>query len=285
MRIVWFDRGGGGMGHNRRQQPGFTLIEVLVVVGILSLLVALLLPSLGRSKEIAKRAVCGSNLRQIGVAITMYGSSNRDSGPPWTGGVYDFVMSDNAGPKGYRTTAWMEAIYPFLGGRGDPRLLRTNPELEAQWEGQKVLQVYYCPGRRCESQYFSSYFYNALPSCVEFLARQRTNIKDLETKDPGRPIAVDLYKAVFPSAFILVGDCGAPNQFRDVGLDWDRDNASQDMLPWAAADEERSSAHGKAWNVLFLDGHVDAKESFTPGSMTYAYDKLAVSYGDLAPER
>jgi prepilin-type processing-associated H-X9-DG protein/prepilin-type N-terminal cleavage/methylation domain-containing protein len=271
---------------DHREPPGFTLIEVLLVIGIISLLVALTLPLLGRSRQIAKRSVCGSNLRQIGIAITMYGSSNRDWGPPWTGGVFDFVMADNKGPKGYRTTAWTEAIYPYLGGRDDPGLLRDDPDIEARWEGQKVLHVYCCPGRPSESRYYSSYFYNALSSCVEFLSVSHMTIDEMETSDPGCQIAVNLRKVTVPSTFILAGDIGTAYELDNAGLDWDHDNASLDQMPWGATGPYASGpGHGGGLNVLFLDGHVDTKDSFVPGQMTYAYDKFGVSYADLAPAR
>ena len=54
-------------------KKGFTLIELLVVIAIVALLVNILLPVLSRAKEMGRRAVCGSNLRQIGVAITTIG--------------------------------------------------------------------------------------------------------------------------------------------------------------------------------------------------------------------
>lgn len=58
-------------------ERGFSLIELLVVVGIIALLIAILLPSLGRAREQARSALCLSNLKQIGSGMTMYTGSNR----------------------------------------------------------------------------------------------------------------------------------------------------------------------------------------------------------------
>ena len=60
------------------QLPGaaFTLLELLVVVAVISLLVSIMLPSLGRAKHLARQTVCASNLRQISLSVEYYLDAN-----------------------------------------------------------------------------------------------------------------------------------------------------------------------------------------------------------------
>ena len=89
--------------HARRRRAGFTLVELLVVIGIIALLVSILLPSLSGARVAARSVASLSNLRQIGVALVGYRNENR--------GFYPRHSSlSTQVPR----TRWADDIYPYL---------------------------------------------------------------------------------------------------------------------------------------------------------------------------
>ena len=70
-----------------RERRGFTLVELLVVIAIIAVLIAILLPALGKARATAYRVQCGTNLHQLVTGIYDYAQKNRSNLPPATNGL------------------------------------------------------------------------------------------------------------------------------------------------------------------------------------------------------
>ncbi len=92
----------------KRRKGGFTLIELLVVVAVIALLVAILVPSLSRAKQMAVTATCLSNLRQCSLATQMY-ANDFNNVMPYPTTTLDSDAGDSTEPR-----LWFNAIDPYL---------------------------------------------------------------------------------------------------------------------------------------------------------------------------
>ncbi len=93
---------------------GFTLIEMLVVVAIIALLIAILLPSLAKARELARQTICGTNMKEIGTTFYIYQSDNLDEFPS--------VAHDTPSSQTFPVVRYIESMGGGQGGQpDDPR--------------------------------------------------------------------------------------------------------------------------------------------------------------------
>ena len=119
---------------------GFTLIELLVVISIIALLLAVLLPSLAKAKELAKRTTCAANLKQQGLACSMYLMDNNDKFPCKLVGGSGSNYYSWGGKNGYETAANQpeRLLNPYMG-----RVAKVDVQ-----SSESALQAFMCPADR-----------------------------------------------------------------------------------------------------------------------------------------
>jgi len=102
---------------------GFTLIELLVVIAIIAILAAMLLPALGKAKQKAYGAACISNLRQWGLAMTLYLDDDRNIFP------LPKIPTATPGSSGYNenTPGWTDFASFHAAGQGDSAWFNALP--------------------------------------------------------------------------------------------------------------------------------------------------------------
>lgn len=229
--------------HARHSRKGFTLVELLVVIGIIALLISILLPSLNRARETANRVKCGSNLRQIGQAIMLYANENKGNYPRTR---YNPATAMNCTYDGTNSAT---AVDPFLAvdndiGRAMFLLIRTQ---------DITPEVFICPSSNDEKDTYGTAAGINAQSKVSF--SKATNFSySMANPYPDTTAVNNGYKlnATTGAEFATAADKN-PEGSTNYDVTKPNENSSSAIMQTANS----ANHQGQGENVLYGDGHAE----------------------------
>jgi prepilin-type N-terminal cleavage/methylation domain-containing protein/prepilin-type processing-associated H-X9-DG protein len=226
----------------RLRRSAFSLVELLVVIGVIAILIAMLLPAMARAREQAKTVQCMSQLRQIGLAFNNYAVANHGKLPAWSAVHFypvDTPFQNTPNAPDYAGPGWPVLLAPFIGQKPD------GP-------------IYNCPSYPGDEPRIN-YFIGA-----RWMDKQTPLLRTMP-----------LSRIKNSTRFILSGDCSAAEYYPPpVGSDVtpqddiDKDDGAVKCLVFFGEDGGLSM-HRTGNNVLFPDGHVATFKTFDPTALTY----------------
>ncbi len=172
------------MSARKTNRPAFTLVELLVVISIISVLIAILMPSLGKAKSTAMRLKCSHNLKQINLAVNLYLNENDNT----------FPCDQDPLPAGYwlwMGRGWRGFLKPYLGSHIDA----NNPS------------VLFCPQDRTAKQKYESTSYSYSMAFYHSPEQINACSKSEQTyKNPQPSIPQKSLNVVKPAGKIIIGE-------------------------------------------------------------------------------
>jgi prepilin-type N-terminal cleavage/methylation domain-containing protein len=250
----------------RSRSRGFTLVELLVVIGIIALLVSILLPSLTRAREAAMRTQCLSNLRQISQFLSMYAVANNDQVPLGASGGGGngtniaeannyFITRVTTGAPGPDPDPPQRVRYVGLG-----LLMKTNYIREGGHDGGTV-RVFFCPSMEYDQWHGYNAIGNTWPAAnnnirISYSVRSSTQNPDASTPGSQATDVVAWGVGANPGPFaplkvvngLVVGGQTGPmfrlSKMKNRAIAADVISSITRIIP----------AHRKGFNVLYANG-------------------------------
>jgi prepilin-type N-terminal cleavage/methylation domain-containing protein/prepilin-type processing-associated H-X9-DG protein len=248
------------VGRAGRVRPAFTLVELLVVIGIIAVLIAILMPALQRARTQAQQTQCLSNMRQIGTTLTMFANEH----------------------KGYLVKAWFNS-----GPRepGDNSWNYRDTPAERTWEWSYILSTYVnksqdvfrCPSDPAGDAGTNDFFYTVtLPGNVTegYPRSYRLNISNMA--GPFNAIRIAQLRSASKAIVIAEGRKGVTGAGWNQLATWEVDNGvvvptftTAQRTPETNVAYDRHSLkpdnktsptfNGRS-NYVFADGHAESME-------------------------
>lgn len=225
-------------GSRRGARGGFTLVELLVVIGIVAVLIALLMPALRRARMHAERVACMANLHQIGTELTRYiDHVNRGR----------FPSGRNDGPQ----SLWVD-YYTVIELRGGPDH-DGFPETVRLFDHDVPYRLLLCPGDPLTRWVWWTYPFSYRMNWLALFSQG--------VDGAGRNLSARLARVRGPSEKVVMIDAAAPygGPIGEWDPRWDG------TPPWKAmlsirhqkADEKLEKRNPGSGNCLFADGHCE----------------------------
>jgi prepilin-type processing-associated H-X9-DG protein/prepilin-type N-terminal cleavage/methylation domain-containing protein len=224
-----------------RVRRAFTLVELLVVIGVVALLISILLPVLGKARESARTVKCQSNLRQLGIATQMYVGAYKGYLPyPTT------TFGESA--------LWFNALDPFLAAKqGRPGATGVAAGRAYKTYKQCVVWETFEGERDSGAQSDTKEFARTYKMNTHLRWNNITRLPPTSSTFVVAPARFTDIRE--PARFVYLGDGISLDYTGQIPSQWESGQFSMEVNDPSEANP--ALRHQKGANILFVDGHVE----------------------------